>query len=112
MLEREVEGADLPSACTPASVRPAARTNTVSPVMLADGVLQRRLDGPLSGLALPAREVGAVVLDDDAPTASDRGSKLEHEPERPGGVAEVHAVRLSQPGDVGVRVLEHQRRCG
>ena len=33
---------------------------------LADGVLQRRLHGPLLRLSLPAREVGAVVFDDDA----------------------------------------------
>ena len=37
---------------------------------VADGVFDRRLDGPLPYLSLPAREVGAVVLDGDAPPAA------------------------------------------
>src|SRR4029077_20709517 len=35
-----------------------------------DGVLQRRLNRALTGLPLPPREVGAVVLDDDAELAA------------------------------------------
>src|SRR5262249_23988262 len=37
---------------------------------VADGVLQGRLDGPLVYLPLPAREIRAVVLDDDAKPAA------------------------------------------
>ena len=37
---------------------------------VANGVFQRRLDRSLIHLALPAGEVGAVVLDDDAPAAA------------------------------------------
>jgi hypothetical protein len=37
---------------------------------VAKGVFNRRLDGPLPYLSLPAREVGAVVLDGDAPPAA------------------------------------------
>ena len=36
---------------------------------LVDGVLEVALNGPLPGLALPAGEIGAVVLDDDPAAA-------------------------------------------
>ena len=44
----------------------AAHDVGCSPVMLAERVLDRRLHGRAVGLALPAGEVGAVVLDDHA----------------------------------------------
>ena len=69
-----------------------------------DAVLQRSLHGSPAGLPLPAREVGAVVLDDEAQLAGrlvfgHRACplKLEHQTERPGVVADVQAV-LSGPG--------------
>ena len=59
---RVVKLATWPSACAPASVRaaPASRSSG-SPQQVAD----LSLDRPLSGLDLPAREAGAVVLDDE-----------------------------------------------
>ena len=67
---------------------------------VADGVFERRLDGPLPYLPLPAREVGAVVLDDDAPPC---GSKLEHDA-RATSWCRRGACRfdMPRPGDVGV----------
>ena len=55
--------ATWPSACTPASVRPAPWTLTCSPEIASIAVLERLLHGRPVSLPLPAAERSAVIFE-------------------------------------------------
>ena len=124
MRAASVKLATWPSACTPASVRPAPRIDTVSPASCAPPSSRQPCTVRMPGLPLPAGEVGAVVLDDEAQVAHGAGgaslrraaaarrSKLEQEAERPGRVADVQAVRLRRAPRCRSARTRTPARCG